>query len=85
MVDLGAVYAINMDGGGSSTMAMPFPLPARFGSNGSNNGTVASDPDQSNRKHGYAVINRPTCLDVPFPHCQRKVATVLCVSSDGAI
>ena len=33
----------------------------------------------------FEVINRPTCLDIPLPyHCQRPVATVLCVSSSTA-
>jgi hypothetical protein len=58
MVDQGgAWFAINMDGGGSSTLV---------------DGRDGLSP---------RVINRPTCLDLPFPSCQRKVATVHCLYS----
>jgi hypothetical protein len=58
MVEHGAWFAINMDGGSSSTLV--------------NGGDRLSPP---------RVINRPTCLDLPFPSCQRKVATVHCLYS----
>jgi exopolysaccharide biosynthesis protein len=54
LLEHGARFAMNMDGGGSSTMVY-----------------------EKNR-----VMNRPTCLDIPFPSCQRSVATVLCVSKE---
>ena len=66
LVDLGALYAINMDGGGSSTMVMPYDF---FASASSTYG-----------KDNYGVINRPTCLDISFPLCERAVSTALCVS-----
>lgn len=31
----------------------------------------------------YSVVNRPTCLDLPIPLCERAVSTVLCVSTKG--
>ncbi|KAG7373071.1 exopolysaccharide biosynthesis protein [Nitzschia inconspicua] len=52
MVDHGAMFAVNMDGGRSSTLV------------------YGRTP---------RVINRPTCVDLPFPSCQRKVATVHCI------
>jgi len=84
MLEHGAMFAINMDGGGSSTMVMPSPSKSKSKSKAnksrfkSNATTVTSD----NYDYDYAVINRPTCLDLPFPICQRPVATVLCVSSN---
>mmetsp|Transcript_21615 Transcript_21615/g.47218 ORF Transcript_21615/g.47218 Transcript_21615/m.47218 type:complete len:435 (+) Transcript_21615:306-1610(+) len=76
LVELGAIYAINMDGGGSSTMVMPssstYYVDATF--NTSRNRAIKGHTN-------FTVINSPTCLDLPFPHCQRAVATVLCVSS----
>ena len=78
-MDLGAVYAINMDGGGSSTMVMPFDYAALgTATNNYSIATIATD-----LHHRYDVINRPTCLDLPFPHCQRAIATVLCVSTNA--
>ena len=45
-----------------------------------NNNGGNNNQDNSN----FEVINRPTCLDIPLPyHCQRPVATVLCVSSSS--
>ena len=55
LIRLGAKYAINMDGGGSSTMVYEM---------------------QS------TTVNHPTCLDIPFVECQRKVASVHCISSN---
>ena len=87
----GAIYAINMDGGGSSTMVMS-PPPSSSESKDkdkdtleSSNTTATNTNDNSNGNHDYAVINHPTCLDLPFPHCQRPVATVLCVSSNEMV
>jgi hypothetical protein len=74
LVDLGALYAINMDGGGSSTMVTP--------SDDHNHDSAAAAVAANGRRH-YTVINRPTCLDLPFPHCQRAVSTVLCVSENA--
>eukprot|EP00536_Pseudo-nitzschia_multiseries_P005798 jgi/Psemu1/238814/estExt_Genewise1.C_1160004 len=86
LVRLGAVYAVNMDGGGSSTMAMP-SSPILLRDNAQSNGKTTPDngfASGSTEEHDdYDVINRPTCLDLPFPHCQRPVATVLCVSSSN--
>ena len=46
-----------------------------------NNNSGNNDQNSDN----FEVINRPTCLDIPLPyHCQRPVATVLCVSSSTA-
>lgn len=53
LVENGARYAINLDGGGSSTML-----------------------------YHYKEVNRPTCLDVPLV-CERKVASVICLSSSN--
>jgi exopolysaccharide biosynthesis protein len=52
-IQMGARYAINMDGGGSTTMVHQMK----------------------------STLNRPSCLDIPSVKCQRKVATVHCVSS----
>jgi exopolysaccharide biosynthesis protein len=46
----GAQFAINLDGGSSTTLAV--------------NGTV---------------MNRPTCLDLPFPTCERAVSSIVCL------
>ena len=73
LVDLGVIYAVNMDGGGSSTMVMPYDFVA------SENASITFSSSTHGR-HNYGVINRPTCLDLPFPLCQRAVSTVLCVS-----
>lgn len=73
LVDLGALYAINMDGGGSSTMVMPYDFFAP------ENAPITSS-SSTYGKHNYGVVNRPTCLDLSFPLCQRAVSTVLCVS-----
>ena len=41
--------------------------------------------NNNQNNNNFEVINRPTCLDIPLPyHCQRPVATVLCVSSSTA-
>jgi exopolysaccharide biosynthesis protein len=53
MASLGAVWAINLDGGGSSTVAYP-------------NGELWS---------------RPTCIDIPWPVCERAVTTITCITS----
>ena len=50
---LGAVWAINVDGGGSSTVAYP-------------NGKLWS---------------RPTCIDIPWPPCERSVTTIACITN----
>ena len=40
--------------------------------------------NNNQNNNNFEVINRPTCLDIPLPyHCQRPVATVLCVSSSS--
>ena len=91
MLDLGAVYAINMDGGGSSTMVMPsrpreeIPRSNHYYHSGSSSvaGTTTTATSGIDGDRKYAAINRPTCLDLPLPHCQRAVATVLCVSTNG--
>lgn len=71
LLDHGVVFAINMDGGGSSTMVMP-----------KNNSIKPPNNNNNNSQINYTVVNQPTCLDIPLPyHCQRSVATVLCVSS----
>jgi hypothetical protein len=87
LLDHGVIFAINMDGGGSSTMVMTTSLaksnkPTTMMLNNNNGG----NNNQNNRYDcDYEVINRPTCLDIPLPyHCQRPVATVLCVSSSTA-
>jgi len=73
LLDHGVVFAINMDGGGSSTMVMP--------KNGSIKSPILNN-NNDNSQINYMVVNQPTCLDIPLPyHCQRPVATVLCVSS----
>lgn len=85
LVDLGAVYAINMDGGGSSTIVMPSVvanLNATKDDYATTTATANATVTTGHRKN-YAVINRPTCLDIPFPHCQRAVSTVLCVSTNA--
>ncbi len=50
--DLGAVWAINLDGGGSSTVAYP----------------------------QGELWNRPTCIDLPWPPCERSVTTITCIT-----
>jgi hypothetical protein len=74
LVDNGARYAINMDGGGSSTMVMMVDADA----------DDADDADDAYEETAYRVINRPTCLDVPIVVCERPVATVLCVRSSSS-
>lgn len=73
LVDLGVIYAVNMDGGGSSTMVMPYDF---FASENASTSFTSG----THGRHNYGVVNRPTCLDLPFPLCQRAVSTVLCVS-----
>ena len=80
LVDLGAVYAVNMDGGGSSTMVMPFEFDVSETNNSYDHDYSNAAVHNGHRK--YAVINHPTCLDLPFPYCQRAVSTVLCVSTN---
>ena len=79
LVDLGAVYAINMDGGGSSTMVMPSDSVTLATATNRDSVTATA----ANGHRNYAVVNHPTCLDISFPHCQRAVSTVLCVSTNG--
>ena len=82
LVHLGAVYAINMDGGGSSTMVMPsdFVVTSATRRDSSTNTSIV----RANDDRTYTVINHPTCLDLPFPYCERAVSTVHCVSTNGA-
>ncbi|OEU06104.1 hypothetical protein FRACYDRAFT_256530 [Fragilariopsis cylindrus CCMP1102] len=78
LLDHGVIFAINMDGGRSSTMVMTtsstkFNKPTQMLNNNSGNN------NQNN--NNFEVINRPTCLDIPLPyHCQRPVATFLAQS-----
>jgi N-acetylglucosamine-1-phosphodiester alpha-N-acetylglucosaminidase len=51
--ELGAVAAVNLDGGGSTT-------------------TWSSED-------GGMYVNRPTCMDVIVPQCERPVANIICV------
>ena len=89
LLEHGAIFAINMDGGGSSTMVMPSSSKSKAKSRFKSNATTATATSDNydfdfdyEYEYDYAVINRPTCLDLPFPICQRPVATVLCVSSN---
>jgi exopolysaccharide biosynthesis protein len=71
LIQEGAQYAINMDGGGSSTMAMQITR-----NNNDNNNNYSK---RLKRRHDYDVINRPTCLDVVPFSCERRVVSVMCV------
>lgn len=41
---------------------------------------VAAAAQQNQTHHHHAVVvSRPTCLDLPFPTCERPVASVVCI------
>ena len=61
-------------------MVMPFGFFASKTAT-SNNSSIATTTG-INGHQKYMVVNRPTCLDLPFPLCQRAVSTVLCVSTN---
>ena len=67
MIQNGARYAINLDGGGSSTMVL-----YDHDDDNVDNDNVDND--------AWKVVNHPTCLDIPFIHCERPVASVICIS-----
>ena len=77
------MYAINMDGGGSSTIVMSSVVAnLTAAKHDCATATTTVDVNVATGHWDYAVINRPTCLDLPFPHCQRAVSTVLCLSTN---
>jgi len=50
MADMGAIYVLNLDGGGSAVSVLK-----------------------------GKVISVPTCHDVPYPRCERRITTITCI------
>jgi hypothetical protein len=71
LIEQGAQYGINMDGGGSSTMVM-YHHHHIFQD-------IDDDVNHVDTYHNYDVINHPTCLDVLGVKCERRIVSVVCM------